>query len=114
MKIEGDIMRVSLLGFVVAVAVLWAPPERATAASACTAWIEFKGTQDECMQVIAIRAGRAKLKSAKNGATNYFWFDNNVVTTRCISEKGVIAIAAYHTENDRACPLSDRVRKAIE
>jgi hypothetical protein len=106
-------MRAIVAGlFVIALGSAWSHP--AKAASACTAWVEFKGTDEQCMQMVARQTDRASLKGQRSERTYFFWFGPNVVTARCIAEKGIIVLAAYHTQNDRACPLSDRVKKAIE
>jgi hypothetical protein len=88
--------------------------ERASAASACTAWISFEGPPEACMAMIARRTSSLGFRADTTRDTHFFWFGDNVVTARCISEKGVIALAAYHQQNGRACPLSDQIRTAIE
>jgi hypothetical protein len=57
---------------------------------------------------------KARFKARRTGATFFFWFGNNVVTARCISEKGLIAFAAYHRQNDGACTLAVRIIDVIE
>jgi hypothetical protein len=91
-----------------------ASSESASAASACTAWMNYDGSQKECMNMMRRQTNRAGFKGDTTEATMFFWFDNNVVTARCIADKGLIAFAAYHRQNDRACPLMDRIKDVIE
>jgi hypothetical protein len=86
----------------------------ASAASACTAYIRVGGEDArECMNIIGRRTRDADLKSSRTGETHFFWFGQNVVTTRCI-DGDLVAMAAYHRQDDRACPLLDRVKDAIQ
>jgi hypothetical protein len=95
------------------VALLSAWPGHARAASACTAWIEFQGSQSECLEMVKNNTGRAGFRGSLVGATYLFWFGNNVVTALCIADHSLIVLAAYHQQNDEACPLSDRIKNAI-
>lgn len=105
-------MRTYFLGVPV-VAFLAALPTSAYAQSACTEWIHFSGTQDSCLEMVDDLTKKARLKSRRTGATFFFWFGNNVVTTRCIAEKGLISFAAYHRRND-ACKLAVVIIDVIE
>jgi len=98
--------------FIVAAAAVSINP--AAAASACTGWIDFPGTTRECLDFVLERTRQAGFKPAPSGDTVFFWFGNNVVTTRCISSKDVLAMSAYHSRNNSACPLQDRIRKVLE
>jgi hypothetical protein len=91
--------------------VLATPP--AVAASACTAYINVnRDNIDDCMRVIRRRTEDAGFNGSRTGETYFFWFDQNVVSTRCI-DGSLVAMAAYHRQNDRACPLLDRIKDAI-
>jgi hypothetical protein len=90
-------------------ALLAALPERALAASVCTSFMEFKGDRDACINMIRERTSSAGLKHNLAGDTLIFWFDDDVVTARCIANYSIIAFSAYHRQNDQACPLSDRI-----
>jgi hypothetical protein len=90
-------------------------PTAAYAPSACAAWIDFSGTQDSCYEMIDDWTRSAGFKGRRVEETFFFWFGSNVVTARCITEKGLIAFAAYHRDNHpAACVLSDRIRNVIE
>jgi hypothetical protein len=92
------------------VALLAALPTAAYAPSACTAWVDFTGTQDSCHEMVDEVTRGARFKGVRVGETFFFWFGTNVVTARCIAEKDLIAFAAYHRDADpAACRLEDRI-----
>ena len=94
-------------------ALLAAIPERALAASVCTAFMEFKGDRDGCVDMVRDKTSRAGFKHNLSGDTLIFWFDNDVVTARCIADYSIIAFSAYHRQDNEACPLSDRIWNAL-
>jgi hypothetical protein len=88
------------------------PP--AVAASACTAYINVsRDDVQACMRLIRRRTDDAGFNGSRTGETVFFWFDQNVVSARCI-DGSLVAMAAYHRQNDRACPLLDRIKDAIQ
>jgi hypothetical protein len=90
---------------------LSAPP--AAAASACTAYVNVnRDNVDDCLRAIRERTDDSGFKGSRTGETYFFWFNQNVVSARCI-DGSLVAMAAYHRQNDRACPLLDRVKDAI-
>lgn len=104
----------SLMAFALAATALGLSAPPATAASACTAYINIGGEDvQECMRIIRKRSDEGGFKPSRTGETYFFWFDQNVVTTRCI-DGTLVAMAAYHRQDNRACPLLDRVKDAIK
>lgn len=105
----------SLVAYLLAAAAIIAiAPAPADAASACTAYIRVNGDDvQDCMNIVRRRTRDANLSGSRTGETYFFWFNQNVVSTRCI-DGSLVAMAAYHQQNDRACPLLDRVKDAIQ
>ena len=85
----------------------------ALAASACTNFVELAADhRQSCVETVRERARRAGFDGRRTEETVFFWFGSNVVTARCIGNS-LIALAAYHEQPDRACPLLDRVGAAV-
>ena len=104
-----------VLGAGVALAfVIAALPAPAGASSGCTAWMDYQGSTEQCIGFVLQRTRAAGLKSDLSGDTLYFWFDNDVVMTRCVGSHNMIMIAAYHHENNQACGLQDRVQNTLK
>lgn len=82
----------------------------ALAASACTNFVEL--ASDSCVETVRERARSAGFDGRRTEETVFFWFGSNVVTARCIGNS-LIALAAYHQQQDRACPLLDRIGEAM-
>jgi hypothetical protein len=95
------------------VALLSVAPDRAQAASACTAWVDYDGNQDACMSMLRNRTKDEGITGSRTESTYFFWFGSNVVTARCITGRGIVALASYHSRDGQACPLLDRVKNAI-
>jgi hypothetical protein len=89
------------------------PSSSASAAGMCTSFIEFKGTQNECVRFIQNGAEQVALKANELNSTFFFWFGDNGVTARCFADHGLIALSSYHQQDNQACPLSDRVKNAL-
>jgi tetratricopeptide (TPR) repeat protein len=99
-----------------AVTGVWTSSDPAPAASMCTGWIEFKGAKSDCVNLVQNDAKKMNFTPTYGGEdTIFFWFGNAQmgVTARCIVERNLIALAAYHSEENQACPLMDRVKDAI-
>lgn len=83
------------------------------AASACTNFVELASdTRQSCVDTVRERARGAGFDGRRTEETVFFWFGSNVVTARCIGNS-LIALAAYHQQQDRACPLLDRIGEAM-
>jgi hypothetical protein len=88
------------------------PP--AVAASACTGYVRVNGEDvDDCMRIVRRRTSDAGFNGSRSGESYFFWFNQNVVSARCI-DGSLVAIAAYHQQNDRACPLQNRIQDALQ
>ena len=107
-------MRVLVAGLAFLAAAVALAPTPAPASSACTAWLNYDGSTEQCIGFILQRTRGAGLKSDLSGDTLYFWFDNNVVMARCVGTHSMIMLATYHTEDDSACGLQDKVQNALE
>jgi hypothetical protein len=104
----------SLVALLLAATALGLSTPPAAAASACTAYIRVNGDSvDDCMSIVRRRTNDSGFNGSRTGETVFFWFDQNVVSTRCI-DGSLVAMAAYHRQNDRACPLLDRIKDAIQ
>ena len=104
-------MRVAWLCVSAALTLAAAAP--ALAASACTNFVELASdTRQSCVEMVRERARSAGFDGRRTEETVFFWFGSNVVTARCIGNS-LIALAAYHQQQDRACPLLDRIGEAM-
>jgi len=105
-------MRVAWL-CVSATLTLAAAAPAALAASACTNFVELASdNRQTCAEMVRERARSAGFDGRRTEETVFFWFGSNVVTARCIGNS-LIALAAYHQQQDRACPLLDRIGDAM-
>lgn len=106
-------MRVLLRGCFV-VAFVGALLGRAMAASTCTAWLEYADNQNACLAYVKGHTENAGFHAQVSSDTLYYWFGTNVVGVRCIAEHGVIALFAYHHQDQpAACNLLDRIKAAL-
>ena len=104
----------SLLALLLAATALGLSTPPAVAASACTAYIRVNADDvRDCMRIVRRRTDDAGFNGSRTGETVFFWFEQNVVSARCI-DGSLVAMAAYHRQNDRACPLLDRIKDAIQ
>jgi hypothetical protein len=98
---------------------------KARADSMCTAWNHLASTprsQDlqsdtpdtrACVADIRAQVGTLPgVDASGQGDTVFFWFDRGVVTARCLS-RTVVAFAAYHPNDNEACPLKDRIYNRV-
>jgi hypothetical protein len=122
-KGKAQKMRSGALAAVSALLLLGAASTSGLAASACTGWVHLDAgypdtnlndirASQACAQDVAYQARRAGYNGKLIDTTVFFWFGNDVVTARCLS-RTVVALAAYHRYNDRACPLLDRIKLSL-
>jgi hypothetical protein len=88
--------------------------QQARAASMCTNFAVFDGTQEECLDKIEAAGIRAGLDTKRAKETVFFWFNINGAAARCMADRGLITLFAYHLKDNSACPLVDRVRDILK
>ncbi len=86
----------------------------AVAASACTAFVRIdEENAQACLNLVRSKTKDAGFNGSKTGESYFFWFGQNVVSARCV-DGNIVAMAAYHNQNDRACPLLDRIKDVLD
>ena len=105
-------MKLRVLG--IAAVLLGLSANAALAASACTAFVRIdEENAQACLNLVRSKTRDAGFNGSRTGESYFFWFGQDVVSTRCV-DGSVIAIAAYHRQNDRACPLLDRIKDVLD
>jgi len=105
-------MKLRVLG--IAAVLLGLSANAALAASACTAYVRIDEENAQgCLNLVRNKTRDAGFNGSRTGESYFFWFGQDVVSTRCV-DGSVIAIAAYHRQNDRACPLLDRIKDVLD
>lgn len=105
-------MKLRVLG--IAAVLLGLSANAAFAASACTAYVRIdEENAQACLTLVRSKTKDAGFNGSKTGESYFFWFWQDVVSTRCV-DGNLIAIAAYHRQNDRACPLLDRIKDVLD
>ncbi len=105
-------MKLRVLG--IAAVLLGLSANAAFAASACTAYVRIdEENAQACLNLVRNKTRDAGFNGSKTGESYFFWFGQNVVSGRCI-DGTIVALAAYHQQNDRACPLLDRIKDVLD
>jgi hypothetical protein len=95
----------------------------AYAGAVCTSWLHLQaGSKDmnlydprareECVRDIERQTQQAGYRSSVNVDTLFFWFEEDVVTVRCMS-RTLVAMSAYDSRTRDACPLLDQIKNAL-
>jgi hypothetical protein len=105
-------MKLRVLG--IAAVLLGLSANAALAASACTAFVRIDEENSAgCLTLVRSKTRDAGFNGSKTGESYFFWFGQDVVSTRCV-DGNVIAMAAYHRQDNRACPLLDRIKDVLD
>jgi hypothetical protein len=95
----------------------------ALAASACTSWVHLDvGYKDtnldnasgrlECVRDVQTQTQQAGYISSVNVDTLFFWFDDDVVTVRCMT-RSLVAFSSYDYKARDACPLLNQIKSKL-
>lgn len=105
-------MKLRVLG--IAAVLVGLSANAALAASACTAFVRVdEENAQACLTLVRNKTRDAGFNGSRTGESYFFWFDQNVVSTRCI-DGNIVAMAAYHRQDNRACPLLDRIKDTLD
>lgn len=84
------------------------------AASVCSGSVTFENA-DGCLDNVFNRTNIAGLDAKPSGDSYFLWLGDDVVVARCIRPgETQVVLFAYHQQKDRACPLLNRVRDALQ
>lgn len=95
----------------------------AHAAAACTGWIHLDAgpkdtnlyddrAREECVRDVEEQSRRAGYTSQVSADTLFFWFQDDVVTARCLS-RTLVAFSSYDYRSPDACPLLNQVKNHL-
>ena len=105
-------MKLRVLG--IATVLLGLSANAAFAASACTAYVNIdEDNAQACLKLVRDKTKDAGFNGSRTGESYFFWFGQDVVSARCVEGK-LVAMAAYHRQDNRACPLLDRIKDALD
>ena len=93
-------MKLRVLG--IAAVLLGLSANAALASSACTAFVRIdEDNAQACLNLVRNKTRSAGFNGSRTGESYFFWFNQNVVSTRCI-DGTIVAMAAYHQRDNQA------------